>query len=1344
MSLPFVGRVSYEVLAAGAEISRVGDFGFGPIVEGEHKFKFGEFEVYNGAPMELDSTGSGLVNFTMRSTGPPSFDWNPQQLIDGQGSSTFAWTEAGADTLDKDGDGNTTETLTNWFEDSGRGLETGHPGLGAGTLSAAKIVRNITGPNLSKPKTIETLQVGPARTLEVKPDPASPTRTVLTVNGLFENAGSVQIRGDSAIQLGSRESVMCGIGSVTLLDGGAIVGSSQENPAVCNYNGIYGSGHAFDQTFSFDENIRSINHNMGELLAYGGTGTTGGNSVDVSITADNFPGDITWTITTSDGAPIANGAAGAANTTTTVTVPLPDGDYNFTFSDSEGDGGGSYTLYSSIGQPLASGADVTTEVRPFYIYNGPFLKTGAYTMLNMAEYGSRTGGRMVINADNMDNQTGSKITAIGVGAETHVRSREVEHGATVEAKAGGKVILYPRSEESLVTWRAGRSFREDCGLFRASDNGVIHAQSGDMYGGCFIANGTGSITTNNSVFTAGVFEIGSLVNPTGLFSVTGPSPFSNIWRPDTFTRFDRSCINNYGTFRVSNQGEAEIFDSELFANHGTVQVDFGSRMRIHTVTSDLAGASADSQIQPGCANMTNTALLGGTWDIAGVLDVDGIGTNGNTNFKVIGADLAPARISSATRGDTDPSPAVFDPETTAYITANPNETPELDALKRPFDTTKILSEGSPAHVIFRGGGASFNALSTVELNCGKISIIDGGRFRPLGDFVNKGELVIGRVGGTGSSTFEARNAGSFTQIGRNASTTILDGGLHRISSASGVPKRFNILGGTFTNSRTTGSFHMFQDRMLADAHVRIESPMDDLNPDPDIYEQAPVTVDIGGTVATIDAGAEVTIHGATVHFDALKDNLRTIKGKFTLSGDGPINAPEWRIAEGNGEALALVGGQLNVLGFGTELKTGDYSQTLGAETRVGVGACFDTRTIAVNAVNGGKFVIEIGARPDQIPSGCLKVRSNIGANFNGQFVIDFVDELAASNSTIDIGDTWEIIDPVTSASITGIASFEARLDGDLLLPGDAWLPPGSQLELIQYVTSNGPRGLAVRVTPTAGFFAFNDWTTANGLDYNRAEADPFRFTTASSANNVTSFLYGVNGTSKFTASQGQGLSLFKGEGDDEGTYAQLSYTRPFGTDATYAYYLSRDLIEWQQAPMIFVPGGTPPQPGELEMVTLRTTVPVSEDQLFMRVGATLNPDNFQDGEIPGKKITRTGGLRGFSPSGTTYLMEPGKELFFDVSIPNGESGDTVWGGTDPTTGERNFIYQDKSGIKLAALHSGLLLEGERGMIKVTLIAPQPSFTGSLQNDGTDSKITSGSGLSEGEAYSYRIELISKQ
>ena len=120
------------------------------------------------------------------------------------------------------------------------------------------------------------------------------------------------------------------------------------------------------------------------------------------------------------------------------------------------------------------------------------------------------------------------------------------------------------------------------------------------------------------------------------------------------------------------------------------------------------------------------------------------------------------------------------------------------------------------------------------------------------------------------------------------------------------------------------------------------------------------------------------------------------------------------------------------------------------------------------------------------------------------------------------------------------------------------------------------------------------------------------------------------------------------------------------------------------------------------MVTLRTTVPVPEDRLFMRVDATFNPDNFQAGEIPGKKITWTGGLRGFSANGTTYIMEPGKELFFNVQIPPNESSDTVWGGTDPTTGERNFIYQDKSSIKLAALHSG---RSAQGVLNAVMASP---------------------------------------
>ena len=54
VSAPFLGRVKYELLQVGASIKKVGGLSIGPIVDGEHEFRLGEFTFYDGAPADLD------------------------------------------------------------------------------------------------------------------------------------------------------------------------------------------------------------------------------------------------------------------------------------------------------------------------------------------------------------------------------------------------------------------------------------------------------------------------------------------------------------------------------------------------------------------------------------------------------------------------------------------------------------------------------------------------------------------------------------------------------------------------------------------------------------------------------------------------------------------------------------------------------------------------------------------------------------------------------------------------------------------------------------------------------------------------------------------------------------------------------------------------------------------------------------------------------------------------------------------------------------------------------------------------------------------------------------------
>jgi hypothetical protein len=1423
VSLPFIGRVSYEVMSAGAGIDRVGNFGFGPLVEGDHKFKFGEFDVYNGDPAELDSTGVGKINFTLQFSGPPSFDWNPDQLT----TTTYNWIEK-----------NSQGAISNWFEDSGSGLKSGYPGEGGGNTSTAKVIQNVQGPRLFNSVVVESLQVASGRTLSLEAS-GGPR---LEVVGLLENSGDIYVRGGSRLDLSSRESVLCGSGRVFLEDGAALRGSKQENPAVCIYNTIIGSGYAFDQRFDLNTSVRSTNHNMGMLLA-DGNGITGGDGVRVLINTplDGRPGDLTWQITQPEGLVIDSGAG-----VTNKMVILPDGDYNFTIFHSTDNGKADYTLSDKKRMPLREGGGQhfgSSETTPFHIYNGGFLKTGAYTVNNLGEFGSMGGGRLVLDGDQLLNRLDGKITSTGAGSETHVRARNVEHSGLVEARNGGRVELYRIRERSVVNWNAGRSFREDCGHFRAFDNGVVHLQGTQMNGGCFFLNGTGSLSANNSEFYRSVIEIGNPNDPTGLVEVLGPNQNDNRWREFGHNRFTESCLNNYGTFRVS--GEAEFIDSVLFANHGTVEVANGGILRIRANTATAPGASAEGLSQPGCANMTETALVGGVWDISGELWIYGDAQNNLAEFSMIGADIAPARISSGTSNELGNEPPQYDPGTSQYITANPGENPLEDGLNRPFDKTKVLSEGRPAEVIIRGRGL-FSAVRSVETNCGTLRVLEGsgfgGEFRTRGNFTNKSLLFIGEEGDTRSVLFETK---IFNQIGPKAHTMVRGAGLLR-TDANLPLSEFNISGGTFTSTTASGVLNIVSDTVREGTRLRVESPLvfkagveapanltayrdrigetfeflvtgsssgaiwgsgvytDDsplavaavhagvlgtgeqrvvsvtILPGQTSYEsnsqngivsnaygdwlgsyrigtasvgaqvQERVTIDIGSDIVTIKEGAEVTIHGAAVDFPALTDKLRNIQGSFTLSGDGVSNAPDSNIASGGfGTNETLTNeGELNILGFSTRLFTDNLKQTgRNAFTRIGVGAFLDAKTIDVA---GGDIIVEIGSRPAQLPgTGVMRLRSDLGADFQGALVIDFKDELATANSTVDIGDTWTLIANTSGPDIKGIDSFTWKVDG--VEEPEGWLPAGSELILFEFPTNHGPRGLGLRVAPIGGvFFNYDGWATAAGFVPDSPGgylADPFRLNGSNLEYNVTKFLYGIDGGNSPETSHKVSFVT----GDDGYRYAQLSFRRPFGADADYEFYASPDLKTWAVAPMILTPGvATSPALGALETVTLKSVYPTPDEMLYFRIEAKFNPDNFDHGEIPSKAVQWGSGLNNFNQSlennvspNPSYVVEAGKVLFLRVQGSAGpDSG--IWGGTASNGTDRNFIYRDRTAIKLAAVHAGLLGDGEYGILKVTFIEEQAtSFIGSTQNEGTQDEIESLNVNPDGAPYSYMIEFHSE-
>jgi LCCL domain len=84
----------------------------------------------------------------------------------------------------------------------------------------------------------------------------------------------------------------------------------------------------------------------------------------------------------------------------------------------------------------------------------------------------------------------------------------------------------------------------------------------------------------------------------------------------------------------------------------------------------------------------------------------------------------------------------------------------------------------------------------------------------------------------------------------------------------------------------------------------------------------------------------------------------------------------------------------------------------------------------------------------------------------------------------------------------------------------------------------------------------------------------------------------------------------------------------------------------------------------------------------------------------------------------------GKEFLIQVT---GSTNGVVW-GTD--------IYTDDSSLATAAVHAGVLKDGEKGVVKVTILAGQQQYTDSTRNGVTTSSYAEWGG-------SYKIEAVKK-
>jgi hypothetical protein len=1186
VSTPFIGQLDYAALTVGASISRVGRLGFGPLLEGAHKFKFGEFSVFNGDPSPIESTGTGNITFTMTPSGPPSFVWEPAQFSNGEWSQ-----EVGGE--------------TNWLERIS-GLKNSLPGPSSDVLIDGS---SPFFPTLSKPAEIGTLNVAATGQLNIVKR-FGESAPVLTVGGgLVENSGTINVIDDfvggSSLNLDSPDAVLCGPGTVQLSNGASLRGYTGADFTFCNYNTIRGVGQAMDQ-YLVNTNSSKIN-NVGTFRAQGGGGA----------------------------------------------------------------------LITSANHILNQGVFESLALTDFEIYG-----------------------------DEFDSRVDSRVAANGSQSRTFLKFDKAEHAGLIRASDGGLVDVTPRNG-GTATWNAGQSFTNDVGFFRAEGAGsVLQLRDIDMNGGCFVLGSGGALEAFDTDFNGSVFHIGDF-HEDQVVETSGSLTLKGVNR-----KFNNVCLTNYGT--VSVPGQVEFIDNIIFANNSTVKVPAGGFLRIHEkeIQTNAPGASPEAIFQPGAANATAETILfvdeqevrrqllvGGTWDIEGTLEIDG------ASFTGIGANAARASTRSASIDGLGGE--AKDPED---------------------DLSRVLSLGNPAKVILRGANWSFPALTSLEENGGSLHLVEGAVFpgsAPVSstpdDFTNKGELRI-------EPSSRLTVGGSFIQTGAQAKTELMSGTL------VSTDNNFQILGGTVTATADSDIFNRSGNTIPFGTTVRVESPLVDTN-ETDIFgepvfKQQRVIVDIGNGVQikTIAQGAEVTIHGGAVQFQALTNNLTSNAGTFTLSGDGIDNAPRSSLGINSGHALTNTG-QVNVLGFTSELQTGVYTQNgASSATRIGVGA--NLILFGDLVINDGEIVLEIASRPRENQFGRIKASR---VDFGNRLVINFIGELADRFAPVDIGDTWEIIPRTTSAPITGVNTntLEYQLDG-APLPAE-WLPASSHLEVIQFDTNFGKRGLGIRVVPDSGFKDYYVWAAESGFP-NNFLVHPFQDADDNGIINGREFVFGLNGA--------DGTASFQFVTVDGENYLQLSYVRPAGTehrDATYTPYYSLNMVDWFVAPMFIM--DISPGPGlNQQRVTLQSSFPITDDSMVFRVQANFNPEDFDAGLIPEKPINWGSGLdnldqvledEGYNVS---YTVEPGLVLFFNIPSASTTFG-TVYG-----TG----TYRDRSPLSVAAVHAGVLENGENGIVKVTILPRQDSFTGSTQNEGTNNQVTSQSHTYSGpddepNAISYRIE-----
>jgi hypothetical protein len=89
----------------------------------------------------------------------------------------------------------------------------------------------------------------------------------------------------------------------------------------------------------------------------------------------------------------------------------------------------------------------------------------------------------------------------------------------------------------------------------------------------------------------------------------------------------------------------------------------------------------------------------------------------------------------------------------------------------------------------------------------------------------------------------------------------------------------------------------------------------------------------------------------------------------------------------------------------------------------------------------------------------------------------------------------------------------------------------------------------------------------------------------------------------------------------------------------------------------------------------------------------------------------------------SYRAQVGKTLYFEVT---GSTNGTIW-GTD--------LYTDDSTLAMAAVHAGILKDGQKGLVKVTLVKHEAGYDGTTRNGVTSN------GYDKWPGNSYQLEAV---